>query len=231
MSGRNEWKYIIDSNEEILISNNLLAVLEKDEHTDESNKYVVHSLYFDDAKFTCANDTEAGEYLRFKWRIRYYNKDYSKMFLEKKIKINGRCYKKHCPLTIEEYLKIIDFDIDDLLFCNKKLLQELLIDIIVKNFKPVIIITYEREAFVESVTNTRITIDSNILVTNDIEAFLDNSSLYHDILDCKHKILEIKFDDILPSYIQKVFDIMNLNITSFSKYYLGFNKLFGRRNI
>ncbi|MBR3672756.1 MAG: VTC domain-containing protein, partial [Clostridia bacterium] len=86
-------------------------------------------MYFDDYKDTSIYTTNSGLSERFKWRIRYYGDDLSYIVLEKKEKIEGRCHKKSCKITIEEYNNIISGDLTDLIFeTEKKLVKELAID-------------------------------------------------------------------------------------------------------
>ena len=82
--------------------------MELDSHTPkESGRYLIHSLYFDDYKDMSIYTVESGLSNRYKWRIRYYGDDLSYIVLEKKEKLEGRCYKKSCKITVEEYNKIV----------------------------------------------------------------------------------------------------------------------------
>lgn len=57
---RNEWKYCVQETDLAVIENRLAAVMELDSHSGQSGKYEIHSLYFDDYKDTCADDTSGG---------------------------------------------------------------------------------------------------------------------------------------------------------------------------
>ena len=72
---RNEWKYILSNQELSLLKSRLSEVMELDPHTQESGRYIIHSLYFDDYKDISLYTTNSGLSKRFKWRIRYYDKD------------------------------------------------------------------------------------------------------------------------------------------------------------
>lgn len=219
---RNEWKYILTNQEFSLLNSRLSQVLELDSHTPKDGRYIIHSLYFDDYKNLSISTTEAGLSNRFKWRIRYYGDDLDYIVLEKKIKKEGRCYKKSCRLTLDEYHIIINGDICDILYdTDKDLIKELGKDILMYHYQPKIIIEYERVAYVEEISNVRITLDFKISSSYEIEHFLEGDYLKHYLLPSNENILEVKFDDILPSYIRRIVESFGFIQTSFSKYYYG----------
>ena len=142
--------------------------------------------------------------------------------MEKKEKIESRCYKKSCRISKDEYNKIISGDIVDLVFdTEKQLIKELAVDMLIHDYKPKIIIDYERMAFVEEITNVRITFDMKISASYELENFLDGDYQNFYVLPSGINILEVKFDDILPSYIRNIVESYNFKQMSFSKYYYG----------
>ena len=193
--------------------------MEKDSHTPKEGRYVIHSLYFDDFKNNALYDTEEGLSSRFKWRIRYYNSDLNYISLEKKEKKEGKCHKKSCKLSLEEYKKIIDGNIINLLYkTDKEVLKELIKDMMIYDYKPKIIVDYERIAYVEEITNVRITFDMKISTSYEIDRFLDGDYNKVYLQENGYNVLEVKFDDILPSYIKKIIESYGFRKTSFSKY-------------
>ena len=218
---RRELKYIITNQELSLLKSQLSELMEMDSHTPEKQeKYLVHSLYFDDYKDTSANATGAGLSNRYKWRIRYYGNDLSYIVLEEKLE--NRRYKESCKITIDEYNKIVLGEYEELIFdLDKKLIKELAVDMMIHNYKPKIIIDYERIAYVEEITNVRITFDTKISASYDLENFLDGDYQSFYILPNNINILEIKFENILPSYIRRIIESYNLKRYAFSKYYSG----------
>ena len=194
--------------------------MEKDSHTPDNGRYLIHSLYFDDYKDTSVYTTNSGLSKRFKWRIRYYGDDLDYIVLERKEKINSRCHKKSCKLTLTEYDKIISGNITDIVYdTNKELLKELAKDMLIYDYRPKVIVDYERIAYVEEITNVRITFDMKISASYELEHFLDGDYTKFYIQDTGENVLEVKFDDILPSYIRNIVESYGFNQTSFSKYY------------
>ena len=223
---RNEWKYLLSNQELSLLNSRISKILEIDPHTPSNGRYLIHSLYFDDHDNTSLMTTNSGLSKRFKWRIRYYGDDLSYIVLEKKEKLESRCHKKSCRLTIDEYNKIVNDEILDLVYdTDKALIKELAVDMLTKGYKPNVIIDYERIAYVESITNVRITFDLKISASHELEKFLDGDYLKYYLMPSGINLLEVKFDEILPSHIRRIVESYCFKQTSFSKY------LYGRKMI
>ena len=194
--------------------------MELDPHTPKNGRYLIHSLYFDDYKDTSLYTTDAGLSKRFKWRIRYYGDDLTYIVLEKKEKLDSRCHKKSCKLTVEEYEKIVNGEITDIVYDTEKdLIKELACDMLMFDYRPKVIVDYERVAFVEEITNVRITFDMKISASYELEHFLDGDYTKFYVQPSGENVLEVKFDEILPSYIRNIVESYGYVQTSFSKYY------------
>ena len=219
---RNEWKYCVQETDLAVIENRLAAVMELDSHSGQSGKYEIHSLYFDDYEDTCADDTSGGVLHRSKYRIRYYEHESSVLKLERKEKLNGRCHKDSTYITDDIYNKLLDGRADEIYWETKNpLLRKFCVHMMTRLFEPRVIIDYERSAYVEDITNIRITIDRNISVSDDIGEFLSGDYMRYPIQIKQEHVLEVKFDYILPGYIKSIVSNKCLQQSSFSKYYLG----------
>ena len=198
----------------------LKRVLRLDPHS-VNGMYTINSLYFDDFKNSCIQDNDAGVFKRSKWRIRFYGHDPDYVVLEKKLKLFGMCGKKSCVISRDIVEKIMEGNISDVFWNSEdELLKQFCIDIMVKGYRPKIIVSYERRAYLEPISNVRITLDRNISGSNEVDRFLDGDYLKVPLLEKGTHLLEVKFDDILPAYIQQASYIRGLQQTSFSKYYL-----------
>lgn len=223
---RNEWKYCCIDGELKLLESRLKDILELDPYTGRNGKYCVHSLYFDDYKDTCVKENEAGVAVRFKWRIRYYEDLPDKIHLERKEKYYGRCHKDSCSLTKKEFEALISGNVSEIFWkTDKELLKRFCIDIMTKRFAPKVIIDYERTAYIEPISNIRITLDQNISASYAIEEFLTGNYQKFPIQEKQQQVLEVKFDEILPSYVRNIVCSYGFRQTSFSKYYLGRKKV------
>ncbi len=205
-----------------MLKSRISQVLELDPHTPSNGRYLIHSLYFDDYKDTSVDTTHSGHSKRFKWRIRYYGDDLSYIVLEKKEKLESRCHKKSCKLTLDEFNSIVDGNVADLVYAtNKPLIKELAVDMIANQYKPKVIVDYERIAYVEPITNVRITFDMKISASYELDKFISGDYQNYYVLPSGTNLLEVKFDDILPSHIRRIVESYNFKQTSFSKYYYG----------
>jgi len=102
---------------------------------------------------------------------------------------------------------------------DKDLIKELAADMLIRNYRPKVIVDYERIAYVEEITNVRITFDMKISASYELDKFIDGDYLSYYLLPSGMNVLEVKFDDILPSYIRNIVESFNFEQTSFSKYY------------
>lgn len=223
---RNEWKYCCSESTLAVIQRRLEEILDYDINCSLDGKYDIHSLYFDDVRNTCVKENEAGVSERIKYRIRYYGNNTDYLRLERKEKYKGRCYKENCILTLSEYTKIIRGDTGELYFeTDKPVLKLFCVYCMTKGFSPKAIVDYERYAFVEAISNVRITIDRNISVSGESEEFLTGDYLRIPIQEKHQHVLEVKFDNVLPSYIRHIITNQEILQTTFSKYYLGRQQL------
>lgn len=219
---RSEWKYLLNNHDLSLLKERISKVLELDSHTPVTGRYLIHSLYFDNYRNDSLYANEAGLAIKYKWRIRYYGDDLTYIVLERKEKLDGGGRKSSCKLTIDEYNSIVSGNILDIVYDTKKyLLKELAVDMLKNGYHPEIIIDYERIAYVEEISNVRITFDMKISASNELDKFLVNDYTKFYIMPSNMNLLEVKFDHILPSYIKNILELNKMNQTSFSKYYFG----------
>lgn len=214
---RHELKYKIDNIQKNILDIKASSIMKRDIHT-YNGFYVVRSLYFDDEFDSCLDDNLSGANPRSKYRIRFYNKDTSYISLEKKTKNNNMCKKESCALSIDETKKLINGEVislDDNMDATKKLL---LTELFIKGLKPKVIVTYTRKPFIYEGGNVRITLDDAISSSNDIEHFLNCDYVTRPIQEVGQSLLEVKWDEVLPSFIKDSLKIEQLNWTAFSKY-------------
>ncbi len=223
---RNEWKYCCTEGELALLSARVKNLLSVDDYALSEDTYGIHSIYFDDYKNTCANDNAMGAERRYKWRIRYYSGPKKSLHLELKHKKFGRTHKESCPLTKKELAFILDRQPEEILWKTKyNLLRKFCYAIMTRNFQPKAIIYYERIAYVDQIANIRITLDKNISASKDFDRFITGDYQKIPIQEGNKQVLEVKFNQILPSYIRDIVNSHGFKQTSFSKYYLGRKKL------
>ena len=85
MDYRHEWKHEINHSDLLVLRQRLRCVMKPDPHAIDG-KYLIRSLYFDDASDTALREKLDGINIREKYRIRYYNGNTDVIHLERKSK-------------------------------------------------------------------------------------------------------------------------------------------------
>lgn len=218
---RHELKYVVDERTMSICYERLKNFCQLDGHTNEGRSYQIRSVYFDDYKDSYFYENECGVDRRHKYRIRIYNHSEKYISLEKKSKSRGMTLKK--SVSIEKNM------VDSLLHniqtpyalneCDG-LLLEFMLKREMELLKPVIIVQYERIPFIYNDGNVRVTLDKNISGSRDFEHFFKEDLLTRPIMETGNHVLEIKYDEFLPGFLQKQLNLGNLQRCSYSKYYL-----------
>lgn len=216
MEFRHEWKHEINVSDVITIRHRLKAVAKPDDHAIDG-KYFIRSLYFDNLSDKALREKLDGVNRREKFRIRYYNGDTSWIQLEKKSKLNGLCSKQSTGLTQEEAQAIIDGHCEWMLDSRRPLVQELYSKMQTYGLQPKTIVDYTREAFVYAPGNVRITLDYNIRTGSQCTDFLNRNCVTIPVRDTPI-ILEVKWDEYLPSIIRDAIQLNGRLTSNFSKY-------------
>lgn len=216
MKFRHEWKHEINRSDMLALRSRLQAVMAMDPHT-INGKYEIRSLYFDNLQDKALLEKINGVNMREKFRVRYYNGDTSFILLEKKSKINGLCQKEQTQLSAVETQAISDCDMDMLRESVKPLVQELYLKMQTQGLQPKTIVDYTREAFVYAPGNVRVTLDYNIRTGITGTDFLKNDCVTIPAGNVP-VILEVKWDEFLPSVIRDIVQLNGRHSSAFSKY-------------
>ena len=216
---RHELKYCITTAQVEMLKSRLTGIVQLDSHA-FGGSYRIRSLYFDDYDDRCFYENENGVDPREKFRIRIYNADASRITLECKRKERGKTHKTACPLTLEQTKQLMRGtplgDVSD----QPPLLQKLTAKMLVNRMHPVVIVEYDRIPYVYRLGNVRITFDTNISSSTDVQRFLDLMLPKRPIMPMGKQLLEVKYDEFLPDFLYRSLALENLSQTSFSKYYL-----------
>ena len=216
MDFRHEWKHEINYSDMVVLRQRLKAVMKPDENA-VNGKYFIRSIYFDNISDKALREKIDGVNCREKFRIRYYNDDTSLIHLEKKSKINGLGNKQSASLSAEEAQKIVDGDFDWMIDCDRPLVQELYSKMMSQGLRPKTIVDYTREPFVFSAGNVRVTLDYDIRTGLYCTDFLNPDCITIPAGNAPI-ILEVKWDEFLPSVIRDIVQLENRSTAAFSKY-------------
>lgn len=216
MKFRHEWKHEIHVSDMITLRQRLRAVADMDVHA-VNGRYEIRSLYFDNLSDKVLREKLDGVNAREKFRIRFYNGDTSLIHLEKKSKLNGLCNKESTTLTKEEAQAIVEGRCNWMIDSDRELVRELYLKMRFQGLMPRTIVDYTREPFVYAPGNVRVTMDYDIRTGMQCTDFLNPDCVMVPAGDAQI-ILEVKWDDFLPSIIRDAVQLEGRRTSAFSKY-------------
>lgn len=217
---RNEKKYIINNIQLEELRMRIGAVCEPDPHADENGQYNIRSLYFDDYCDSGFVDNAIGIEPRSKWRLRIYNHNVCLIHLEHKIKERGKIYKESTEVSRDFCCQLIE-NPDSLNYPVKdRVLNRFLTGCFTRELRPKIIVEYDREPYVCPEGDVRITFDRNICCSDQVDHFFEKNLFLCPVMSLNQQLLEVKYSEVLPSYIYHALNTGRLRQSTFSKYYL-----------
>lgn len=216
---RNELKYIISEDTLEILKNRIKYLIPHDSHVGVDDRYIIRSLYFDDFDNRCFYENENGTDPREKYRIRIYDYSDSVISLECKRKECGMTNKVSCRLTKKEVLNYINGKGGALSNGSSTLLTKFNKEVLF-GLRPKIIVEYEREPFIYRLGNVRVTFDTNIMSSSQVDSFFEKHLSKRPVMPMGLHLMEVKYDEFLPSFIYDTLQISSLERTTFSKYYL-----------
>lgn len=214
--GRHEHKLYINLSDYMQLRSKMRCIAKPDANVGDDGKYKIRSLYFDNYSDKALVEKLSGQSKREKFRIRFYNDDPTFIRLERKSKANRLCYKQDAVLTEEQCGLIIAGKYDVLKDTGSPLAMELYTKMQYQNLRPKTIVDYQREAFIYPAGNVRITFDSDIRSSNNVQGLFSPELV--TIPASTATVLEIKYDGFIPEIIRQMIWIDGRYETEFSKY-------------
>lgn len=216
---RHELKYPVDYGTYLAIRSRLRAVMKPDGHAGPDGTYTIRSIYFDNLSDKALREKIDGVPYREKFRIRYYNDDFSFLTLEKKIKNNNLCLKYDAPITEEECRRLLGGDTGWMRTHANTIVTELYAKMTCQGLRPRVLVSYTREPYIYAPGNVRITFDSNIRTSLYHRTFLEPE--VRDIRasdEVQDMLMEVKYDAFLPEVIACLIQSKGVRQEAFSKY-------------
>lgn len=210
--GACELKFLVPESTATALAERVSQLLSPDVHAAAGAGYLINTLYLDTPQFDIYR--RIGLFGRRKFRLRRYGSE-SLIWLEQKRKNSGRVRKRRNPVT--------DTNIPWLttpaasaphpaewfrLRCSARQLS------------PVCQVTYRRLAWTGTAADgpIRLTIDDQIAAAPALSWDVPTAPLAGDRLIPGHRIVEMKFCQILPTLFRTLIQDFRLEVTSFSKY-------------
>lgn len=216
---RVEDKFICDKKELFYLQSKLECILRTDQNQETQYGYTITSVYFDDYQDRHLTDAINGNPMREKYRIRIYNGSYDVIKLEVKYKRNSRILKNSCRISREQMVKLLQGQcIEDEAPSLDNTITLFNLAINERNLRPVIIVEYDRKAFVFDAGNVRITLDRNLRYGQRTDLFMQGAEFQRTYVQKPDSVLEVKYDEFLPGFIASVLESGNMRQESYSKY-------------
>jgi hypothetical protein len=214
---RFEYKYYLTLFDYIVLKNKLRAVMQADSHSNQDGRYIITSLYFDTHDNEAYIEKIEGYHSRKKIRIRFYNHSDNVIKLEMKQKEGDVVKKMSAHISKSDALELSSGNIDQAFI--ERLPNELKYHLNQNALSPKVIVEYDREAFTLDVNETRITFDMNVRKQEHLFD-LFNSNLPLNGADTESIIMEVKFNNCLPTSLRHILQFDTSNRLAISKYCL-----------
>lgn len=225
---RHELKYVISPIQYQLLRGRLQPFLSHDKHAGEDGDYFIRSIYFDSYHHRAMSEKNMGIDSRQKYRIRFYNGNAEKCFLECKHKKGTRIEKETFEITKEERAEIMTGKVVMQQASKETVLERLKALVMTEVFRPVVVVDYLREAYVHPVSNLRITFDKEI-AAGKVENAFEGRRCISNVLPPGYMVLEVKYDEYMPKHIAEIISSIRPTQQAASKYVMCMNeKMEGR---
>lgn len=189
---RHELKYLISFADYLAIRQRIRPLMKLDENASKDGKYLIRSIYFDNADDKALREKKDGVQKREKFRIRYYNDDFSYITLEKKMKHNSLCLKLDAVITEKECRKLLSGDTGWMIAHESDIVRELYCKMNSQQLRPRVLVSYIREPYVYEAGNVRVTFDSHIRTSLFHREFLEEKTYDISALDNLGEIIDRK---------------------------------------
>ena len=215
---RHELKYHITPAELTVLRGVLKPLMQLDPNGNEHNEYHIRSLYFDTINDDALEEKIAGVGNRKKYRIRIYNFSDRVIKLECKSKYNDLISKQSVTIPRDLAEQLIAGDPEGLQRMRHPLFHDVFREMRTRLLRPAVIVDYVREAYIHPAEEVRITFDKQ-LRTGLYSSDMFNPMLpTYPVFDDPVEILEVKYDEFLPSYLQSVLSGVTAQRSAVSKY-------------
>lgn len=218
---RHELKYYINQGAYTFLSKKLSLTMEQDKYARKNGgEYLIRSLYLDDMDDSAFREKLDGIDNRDKFRIRIYNMSDAAIKLECKHKEGGYIKKTSLALSREEYERLRKGDYTFLLHRPEPFARRMFAEFATKPLRPCVIVDYMREAYTFPVQDVRVTFDKDVRTGYRSTDLFNTHIPTYRVIDDYDMVLEVKFNQYLPTYIRSLLQLDAHVRSAVSKYCL-----------
>ena len=215
---RHELKYHITPAELSVLRGVLTPLMQPDPNGNENNEYHIRSLYFDTINDDALEEKIAGVGNRKKYRIRIYNFSDKVIKLECKSKYGELISKQSVSIPRDLAEQLIAGDPDGLQRMRHPLLHDVYREMRTRLLRPAVIVDYVREAYIHLAQDVRITFDKQLRTGLYASDIFDPMLPTYPVFDDPVEILEVKYNEFLPTYLQAMVSSVTAQRSAVSKY-------------
>ena len=200
---RHELKFLVTRTQLEVLRQVIAPVLHLDPNAVKNGgSYFIRSLYFDTVYDDALYDKIAGVKDRDKYRMRIYNMSDREVFMECKTKVGNLISKRSVKIARDLAEQLMAGDPAGLENTQSGLLRDVYREMRTRLLHPVVLVDYEREAYVHPAEEVRITFDMRVRSgLNSIDLFNPRVPTV-PVLPNDETILEVKYNRVLPPYIR-----------------------------
>lgn len=217
---RHEIKYFINKLQAAELSLFLRATMYLDPNADETGYYWIRSLYFDTMDNSDYYEKVIGHNIRKKIRLRIYSITAANVKLELKNKYRNYILKETVNISPEDAKELIHGNSNTLLKYNQKASNKIFAFMHSNLYRPIVIIDYEREAFFYPFDNVRVTLDKNLRAAFSPYDLFKKDLYMIPVFNNDVVILEVKYNHMIPDFLQKLLSSFATQSSQISKYCL-----------
>ena len=212
---RHEVKYTLSPCEHYKFRDFCVGFMDFDKNAGDSGEYIVKSYYFDTVGYRDYTEKQDGIYARQKYRVRTYG-DSGYYRLEKKIrkgtqnmKVSGEISKYNADLLIRGYTDIKT---------GNQVTDDIITQMHTKGYRSSVYIEYARQVLMIKELDIRVTFDKNISALYGSYGLEDAMPAPSPVFYNDETVLEIKYKEFLPEWLQRAVYLIIPSEYSVSKY-------------
>lgn len=214
---RKEIKYLLPVENFYRLESRLDGLMHRDSHGDRGT-YSIRSLYFDSLTDRDLWDNLDGVMEKRKIRIRVYSPEDLRAKLEYKCKSGSDGVKYSLDISRQEALGMERGEYAFLLDRPEPLAARLYVKMTQGAYLPKTVVAYDRTAFLYPVSDVRVTFDHNLRASAGGYGLFDRDLPLIPLGQPDVGVLEVKYNDFLPSPIKKIVNEVDSLAEASSKY-------------
>ncbi len=224
LSCRYELKYRIPETKARALAAYLQSYISPDPYARNkpNYEYLICSLYYDSDGLDLCRETIEQKVNRFKLRVRFYDDDpQTPCFFEIKRRLNGIILKDRARLSKSMFVKASRelYLPGDLWKKDRDALCQFQFYLRALQAHPVVLVRYHRQAFEDDTLNrVRITFDRQLTFKTVSEPVLSTNGGGWQRVPMDFVVLEIKFTNRYPAWLNDMVKIFDLKQSAMSKY-------------